>query len=56
MPQKPAFVILTDDVLTRLASDRPVTRAQLLETRGIGPTKADLFGQALLKLIADSDS
>ncbi len=54
--KKPAFVILTDDVLTRLASDRPVTRAQLLETRGIGPTKADLFGQALLKLIADSDS
>ena len=27
-----------------------------IDTRGIGPTKADLFGDALLKLIADSDS
>jgi len=52
--KKPAFVILTDDVLTRLASERPLTRTQLLDIRGIGPTKADLFGDALLKLIADA--
>ena len=52
--KKPAFVILTDDVLTRLASVRPLTRSQLLDIRGIGPTKADLFGDALLKLIADA--
>lgn len=54
--KKPAFVILTDDVLTQLASERPSTRAQLLDTRGIGPTKADLFGDALLQLIAAADT
>ncbi|MCB1028339.1 MAG: ATP-dependent DNA helicase UvrD2 [Microthrixaceae bacterium] len=53
--KKPAFVILTDDVLTQLASERPATRAELLGTRGIGPTKADLFGDALLELIAAAD-
>ena len=52
--KKPAFVIPPDDVLTRLASERPLTRTQLLDIRGIGPTKADLFGDALLKLIADA--
>ena len=41
-------------MLTRLASVRPLTRSQLLDIRGIGPTKADLFGDALLKLIADA--
>ncbi|MEZ5380644.1 MAG: ATP-dependent DNA helicase UvrD2 [Microthrixaceae bacterium] len=52
--KKPAFVILTDDVLTRLAGDRPATRAELLSIKGIGPTKADLFGDELLELISDA--
>jgi ATP-dependent DNA helicase RecQ len=48
----PAYVVLADRTLTALAADPPHSREELLEVPGIGPVKADLYGPALLALLA----
>ena len=45
----PAFRILTDRVLTAIAVERPQDMDELLAIRGIGPTVANKYGDAILK-------
>lgn len=47
----PAFVIFSDATLAEVARRRPRTRVQLLDVPGIGPVKAERFGEALLSVI-----
>lgn len=46
----PAYCVLHDRTLTALALARPTTPRQLLEIDGIGPTKVERFGSAILEL------
>jgi ribonuclease D len=50
----PAFTILHDRTIAALASARPSSPAALLDVHGIGPAKADAFGAAILRVIADA--
>lgn len=47
----PAFVVFTDATLGEIASERPTTRIGLLEVAGVGPTKLDRYGEAVLELV-----
>jgi RecQ family ATP-dependent DNA helicase len=46
----PAFVVLHDRTLTAIAQARPANPRQLLEISGMGPTKVERFGEAILGL------
>jgi RecQ family ATP-dependent DNA helicase len=46
----PAFVVLHDRTLTALAAAQPKNPRELLEIDGMGPAKADKFGEAILGL------
>jgi ATP-dependent DNA helicase RecQ len=48
----PAYVVFPDRTLAALASVRPRDREGLLAVQGIGPAKLELYGAALLELIA----
>jgi len=48
----PAYVVLHDRALTALAQARPRSPRQLLEVDGMGPAKAERFGEAILGLCA----
>jgi DNA helicase-2/ATP-dependent DNA helicase PcrA len=50
---RPAFAILTDLTLRALAVRVPATAQELTQVPGIGPVKAELYGDALLALLAD---
>ncbi|MEM6792591.1 MAG: DNA topoisomerase 3 [Acidobacteriota bacterium] len=50
----PAFRILTNKTLAALASSRPVDADQLLAVPGIGPTLLEKYGDALLRVIAET--
>ncbi len=47
----PAFVVFNDATLIALARQHPTSRAALLAIPGIGPAKAERFGDALLELL-----
>jgi DNA helicase-2/ATP-dependent DNA helicase PcrA len=47
----PAFVVFGDATLRELAQVRPTTRTGLLDISGIGPTKLERYGEALLAII-----
>ncbi|MBU6271433.1 MAG: DNA helicase RecQ [Betaproteobacteria bacterium] len=49
----PAYVILHDSTLARLAAERPADEAALAGVPGIGATKLARYGEALLALMAD---
>jgi ATP-dependent DNA helicase RecQ len=49
----PPYVIFHDRTLTDLARARPSARERLADIGGIGRTKLDRYGPALLRLIAD---
>jgi ATP-dependent DNA helicase RecQ len=49
---KPPYIIASDATLRHLAASQPVDRDELLGIPGIGDTKADRFGDALLQLIS----
>ncbi len=49
----PAFVVFNDATLVEVATHRPRTAASLLDISGIGAVKAQRFGEALLKIVAD---
>jgi len=51
----PAYVVLHDRTLTSLAQSRPTTPKQLLEIGGMGPAKAERFGDAILELCSAID-
>jgi superfamily II DNA helicase RecQ len=46
----PAYLVLHDRTLTAIAQTRPANPKQLLEISGMGPAKAEHFGEALLGL------
>lgn len=52
----PAYVVLHDRALLAVAQARPANPAQLLAIDGIGPAKAERFGEAILKLCASSSN
>jgi len=52
----PAFMILHDRTLEAIAHACPATPNALLQVAGVGPTKADRFGPAILALCRDSST
>lgn len=51
---KPAFVVFHDRTLEALASARPSDRAALLAVPGVGPAKAEQYGEQVLALVASA--
>lgn len=49
----PPYIVCSDKTLRGLCRQRPTTREDLLEVSGIGERKADEFGEAFLKAIAE---
>ena len=49
----PAFVVFHDTTLAAIASARPRTRGALLTVPGVGPVKAERYGEAVLSLVSD---
>jgi DNA helicase-2/ATP-dependent DNA helicase PcrA len=49
----PAYVIFTDATLMAIAEDRPTDIAGLLAIPGVGRTKCDQYGEAVLAILAD---
>jgi len=52
----PPYVVLHDKTLAALASVRPGNVSELLEVKGIGPSKAERFGEAILEILAVENS
>ncbi len=52
----PAYVVFADATLYELARLRPGSRTALLDVPGIGPAKADRYGDALVVLLAEAES
>lgn len=50
----PAFVIFNDKTLHAIAKDRPESKRELLSVSGIGPAKAERFGDEVLELVAEA--
>ena len=48
----PAYVVLHDSTLAELASARPSTLEALAGIRGIGPSKLEAYGPALIAIFA----
>ncbi len=51
----PAYVVFNDQTLRAIAKRRPTTKSQLAGISGIGPTKLERFGDAVLELIRSAD-
>jgi DNA helicase-2/ATP-dependent DNA helicase PcrA len=49
----PAYVIFDNATLAAIASAKPRTPAQLLDVPGIGPVKAERYGEAVLALVGE---
>jgi len=49
---KPAFTILNNATLQRIAALRPDSEDKLLEIKGIGPALAKRHGGAILEIVA----
>lgn len=48
---KPAFVVFTDATLVEIARTRPTNQSELLAVPGVGPSKWDRYGEAVLELV-----
>ncbi len=48
----PAYVVLNDATLKAIAQKRPTSKGQLASISGIGPTKLDRYGDAILDIVA----
>jgi DNA helicase-2/ATP-dependent DNA helicase PcrA len=49
----PAYVIFHDTTLAAVAELRPATRDALLDIPGLGPVKAERYGEDLLRVVAE---
>ena len=49
----PAYVVFTDATLTAIAETRPGDRAALARISGVGATKLERYGEAVLKVCAE---
>ena len=47
----PAYIVLSDKHLRAVAAREPATIEELLECPGIGPTKAETYGEGILEVI-----
>jgi DNA helicase-2/ATP-dependent DNA helicase PcrA len=52
----PAFVVFTDATLTAIAEARPASLEQLSQLAGIGPSKLEKYGEAVLTVLTDNGS
>lgn len=53
----PAFVVFTDATLLAIAEARPATLSELAKISGVGATKLDRYGEAVLAIVSEgSDS
>ena len=50
----PAYTVLHDRTIAELARLRPQSRPELLEVNGIGPAKADRYGDEILAALAEA--
>ncbi len=48
------FIIAHDSVLRRIAAERPATEEALLAIHGIGPSKVQRYGQAILAIVREA--
>jgi DNA topoisomerase-3 len=48
----PAFRIFSDKVLEDIAGHQPLSPADLLEIRGVGPTLLEKYGNRILEIVA----
>ena len=48
---KPAYTVLSDQVLHDIARRRPTTLAQLGDIKGMGPVKLERYGNAMLAVV-----
>ena len=48
------FMILTEATMQGIALARPSDMGDLLEVKGIGPKKAEQYGEAILQIVRDS--
>ena len=51
---KPAYTVFSDATLEQIAIRRPSTLAELAAVRGVGPTKLDQYGAAILVVVEDA--
>jgi superfamily II DNA helicase RecQ len=49
----PAYVIFPNTTLAAIATARPSTTRALLDVPGVGPVKAERYGEAVLTLVAE---
>ncbi len=47
----PAYVILTNKAIEEIASEKPTNNIELIEINGIGNTKLNLYGEAILEIV-----
>ena len=47
----PAFVVFNNKTLHAIAQDRPTDKESLLDVSGIGPAKAEQYGEDILRLV-----
>ncbi|MET4093417.1 DNA helicase-2/ATP-dependent DNA helicase PcrA [Arthrobacter sp. UYCu712] len=52
----PAFVVFTDATLTAIAEARPESLEQLSTLAGVGPSKLEKYGEAVLAVLVESTS
>ena len=52
---QPAYCVFTDATLERIAEERPTTAGALADISGIGTSKLDKFGSAVLDLVRATD-
>ena len=50
----PAFVVFTDSTLVAIAEDRPPSLNRLATLPGVGPSKLERYGEAVLQVLADN--
>ena len=49
---KPAYVVFDDKTLVAIADALPATLADLARVKGVGPSKLEQYGDAVLALVA----
>lgn len=52
----PAYVVFTDATLTAIAEARPASLEELAKLAGVGPSKLEKYGEAVLAVLVESGS
>ena len=51
----PAYIVFGDQVLWNMIDRRPTNHTELLEVSGVGPAKAERYGEAFLEALQEAD-